>query len=175
MIYTNANSVKNVVFSLILGLIFGFLYDIIRTVDILMGVLSFSDGKSGYKSGFWPAFLLFFTDTLYILSVTVVFSVFLYAVNNGDFRLYIALACACGCAAYHATVGRLVVPLTGSMAKGVRIAVQWAVIRPVAAVARFLWRITIGRASELIRWRVAVRRDRRVREKIKKEIRFGET
>ncbi len=177
--FTSTEQIKIVVFSFILGLIFGLLYDIIRIVNILSGVLSFSDGKTEQKKGAFPYAALIFSDGAYMLAVTAVFSVFVYAVNNGDFRWFIAGGCALGCAAYHATLGRFVVLVSGTVANAVRTAIRYAVIKPVKFIVKclcraavFAWRMTVGRIFGLVRTAARERRARALLGKIKKDIRF---
>lgn len=113
-------------YALLLGLFFGFLYDSLRIMRMLVGITSVHIQSVAWtrrlpcrhigKLGRGVVSELFFVhllDILYGLSTGASFCVFLFALNNGRFRWYLLLGCVLGFMAYYWSVGRLVVYLSG--------------------------------------------------------------
>lgn len=179
MEFYNINHIKIVVFSLFLGLIFGLLYDIIRIIHILAGTMSYSTKKREYREGIVPSILLGIGDALYMIIVTLSFSLFVYFSNNGDFRWFMAVGCAVGCALYHATLGKLVVMVSGTVANAIRTVIKYVVVRPAVFIGRifikimlFVGRNTVGRLVGIIKNAALSLKTERARREIKQDIKF---
>ncbi len=167
--------------SFILGLIFGASYDIIRINHILCSLVSYRGGKRRMKRGAVPFLLVFLTDLIWMLLVGAVFSVWVYRVNDGRFRWFIAAGAAAGFAVWHATLGRLVLAFAEAVAAFVRRLLRLLVLTPLLWIvrgagicARFLWRATGGRvlaAGKRIR---AIRHTERIRRAFGQDLSFGE-
>lgn len=147
-------------YSFILGLIFGASYDIIRMIHILSGTVSFSGGEKRVKKGKLPFLLFLLTDLIYMSAVSVVFSVFVYIVNYGDFRWYLLLGTVVGFVLYHFTLGRVVAYFSDLIARAIRAILRYTVAIPVgfllriirklaAPVYRYTIGILIGRLNEI--------------------------
>ena len=80
------NQLQLVATSLILGLIFGAVYDIIRIVYILCGLVSYDGGSLAGRKGKLPFCCRLVTDFAAALFIGLSFSVFVYAANDGRFR-----------------------------------------------------------------------------------------
>ena len=181
MEFANSTHAAIFVFSLVLGLIFGFLYDIIRIIHILCGTLSYEGGKTRQTRGVIPSVVLGVGDLLYMTAVTAVFSVFVYYVNNADFRMFMAIGAAIGFALYSLSVGRLVMLVTGTVTNAIRAAIRWAIVKPAVFVAGktrnllvFLWRHTFGRAVNALRERFRAAKTEKIRKQFGKDIRFSD-
>ncbi|MGN1346663.1 MAG: hypothetical protein ACI4V1_07745 [Eubacteriales bacterium] len=169
-----------VVYSFVLGLIFGGLYDIIRIVHILCGIASYSGETAVMRRGKLPFLLFFLFDTAYVLTVIVVFSVFLYWQMNGIFRLFVLLSAVAGFAVYYGTAGRVVMFCSETIVRFLRLAVLWTVVKPARFVFGllrrtfvFLGRQTVGRLVSWIRRRIWKIRSERIRRKFGKDICFA--
>ena len=139
-------------YSFILGLIFGASYDIIRMIHILCGTMSFCGGEKQVKKG-KTAFLLFLlTDFVYMSAVSVVFSVFVYVVNYGDFRWYLLFGTVVGFVLYHFSVGRVVAYFSDMLARAIRTVLHYIVAVPV----NFLFRVTRRLVSTVYRYTIGV-------------------
>ncbi len=134
----------NIVYSVILGLIFGGIYDIIRVVQILCGIASYSDGmivmkpvRHGKRPT--PAFFIFLvTDFVFMLTVISVYSFFNYWAEYGRVRFYLMFAAAAGFYIYYNTAGRLVMLCSDFIVRCIRWVFMTVVIRPV----RFILKLT---------------------------------
>ncbi len=147
----------NIVYSVILGLIFGGIYDIIRIVHIFCGIASYSGGAVKMKHGIVPFGIFFLLDMAYMLTVTVIFSVFIFAVNNGGFRSYLLVSVIFGMIIYLLTVGRVVMLLSEMIVNFLRCVFELLVAKPVRFVVRlcgkcvgFLYSHTVGRIVRLL-------------------------
>lgn len=147
-------------YSFILGLIFGASYDIIRMIHILSGTMSFSAGKKQVKTGALPFVLFLITDFIYMSAVSVVFSVFVYIVNYGDFRWYLLFGAVVGFVLYHFTVGRVVAYFSDVLARAIRTVLCYTVALPLRLLLRVVKKlvmlvycctlgILIGRLNEM--------------------------
>lgn len=134
----------NIVYSVILGLIFGGIYDIIRITQVLCRVVSYSGAKgSGYcvmKKGKPAAVVFAVTDSLFMLSVCVIFSLFTYAADNGHFRMFMLVAALCGFVLYYNTLGRLVMLVSDAIARFLVKAFRTVILIPLMWVLRLLGR-----------------------------------
>ena len=178
------NQLKNIGYSIILGLIFGAFYDIISIIHILVGILSFSE-KSRHPDRIFrrdrAARILFFvTDFAYMIAVTLILSVFLYEFASGDLRMYLLAAAAVGFALYRCTAGRLVMALSETIVRVIRMVFNLLVIRPVRAVLVLigilsgkLYRHTIGVLIGILRERYGMHRLECAKKKLAQEIRPG--
>jgi len=125
-------------YSIILGLIFGVLYDIIRIVHILCGIASYSGEKQVLLRGKVPFVIFFITDLLYMLCVTAILSFFTYWMNSGVPRFFIIFSSAAGFVLYLMTVGRLVMFFSEALVCFIRVTFNFLVIRPIRFILRML-------------------------------------
>ena len=167
-----------VVYSFILGLIFGGLYDIIRIIHIMCGIASYT-GEGRRKSGILPFFLFFLCDAVYMLIITATFSVFLYAQMSGTFRLFVLLSVLAGFAVWYATAGRLVMACSEAIVRFLRRTAYWMLWIPVRfllgilrKIFVFLYRQTAGRILRTLRNRVRHHRSEFICRKLKKDLCF---
>lgn len=179
MEFYNTTHVEIIVFSSLLGLIFAFLYDIIRIVGILCGVLSYSLGKTQITDRRAAYIMVGVGDAVYMAAVTVMFSLFVYFVNYGDYRWFMLAGAAVGFAAYEASLGKLVMAVSGTIVNGIRIAIRYVVVIPLAFVWRtarkavlFVGAATVGRLIIAVRNMLGRRKTERMRRQLKNDIRF---
>ena len=177
------NQLKNIGYSIILGLIFGAFYDIISIIHITVGILSFS-GESRHPEHIFrrdraARAVFFVTDLFYMLEVTGMLSVFLYEFASGDLRMYLLIAAAVGFALYRCTAGRLVMALSETIVQVIRKVVRVIVIRPVLFILRilrkfaaWLYRHTFGMVADGIRYRYGLFRLECAKKKLAREIRM---
>lgn len=174
---------QTVLYSFILGLIFGGLYDIIRMIHILCGIASY-DGKSCdiMKRGKIPFVLFFVFDTVYALAVTAIFSVFQYWQMNGRFRLFVLLSAVVGFVVWYRTAGRVVMALSEAVVRFIKSVFLRFVVLPVRfclkclfCAVRFAYRMTVKRAVRLTLRGLRAVRSNRIKKKLDGDIRFSET
>ena len=101
------------------------------------------------KRGAVPFLLVFLTDLIWMLLVGAVFSVWVYRVNDGAFRWFIAFSAVAGFAVWHATLGRISLLCAEAIAAFLRRAEALLVVRPLCFLgrifircARTLWHLT---------------------------------
>lgn len=167
--------------SFILGLIFGASYDIIKINQILCSLVSYAGGRMKRKRGVTAFLLVFLADLIWTLFIGAVFSVWVYRVNDGEFRWFIAAAAAAGFAVWHATFGRVVTVLAEKAAVLLRRVFAFLVLRPLRRIgraagkaARKLWRMTGGRVQGAMKRRRAIRTTERLRRTLRQDLSFGE-
>ncbi len=167
--------------SFILGLIFGASYDIIRINHILCSIVSYRGGKRRMKAGVVPAVLVFALDIVWMLVVGAVFSVWVYRVNNGTFRWFIAASAVGGFAVWHATLGRVVLFFAEAIAAFLRRLLSLLFLTPIRWLARqtgrcagILWRVTGRRLLSVWKRHRAIRRTERFRRMFHQDVTFGE-
>lgn len=162
--------------SFILGLIFGFSYDIIRIYYILCSLVSYSGGSLRHRGGLVPFLLRFFGDLIWTLTAGLAFSLYVYRENDGAFRWFMAASAAAGFALWHSTAGQLVVRAASAAASVVRRIAGILLLRPLGALFgilgaffRILWRQTGGRTAAALGRRRAERRTERARREFAKD------
>ncbi len=143
------NQLLNIVYSVILGLIFGGIYDIIRVAQILCGITSYRDGRVEMRlgrnvRGSRTAFVIFILmDFAFMLTVTVMYSFFIYWADNGRVRFYLMLAAAVGFYIYYNTLGRLVMLCSDFIVRLIRRAFTILVVKPIGFILRLLRRVVL--------------------------------
>ena len=163
-------------FSFILGLIFGGIYDIMMLVQSLCGISSTTGGKRIMRRGKLPFLTFFFLDGVYMTTVGLTFSAFVYWSNHGAFRWFMAAGCAAGVFVWSETAGRILSPLLDAAARIVRFFAHRLLVRPIGILLRwiargtaFLFRMTVMRLGG---WIVRLYRIRKTNRFIR---RLGET
>ena len=176
------NQLKIVGYSFILGLIFGAVYDIIRILQLLCGILP-EDDEPEKRPGRIPARLRFVILLLYdavtMLLFGAAFSVFVYWANDGEFRWFMAAGTVGGFALWHATAGRLVMFFSEKITALLRFLLRLFVLTPllwlfrgVRRCAERLARQTFGRLVRTLRRRIAPRRTDRLQRRLKRDLQF---
>ncbi len=168
------------VYSIILGLIFGGIYDIMRILHIWCGTMSCSRENRGMKKGKFSFCLYFLLDGCYVLIVTCLFSVFLFAFNFGEFRLYLLFGVTVGMGVYLMTVGRLVMFFAQRITDFVKKILWlvlfrplWYIIRGMGRLGRFVWMKTGGACIKAVRRRMDVLHTERVRRCLVRTLSFS--
>ena len=142
--------------ALILGVLFGVLYDGVRILKCFLCVAKYGDKRrfdKVYSKGVCDIFprspggvvvyaLTALFDVLYFIIVTVSFVLFLYAFNHGVFRWFILLACTVGFFAYRSSFGKLVIRSVDAASDLIRLAVNLAIYL-FAIPFKFLYRLCI--------------------------------
>lgn len=115
-----------ILYSLLVGLIFGAGYDIIRIIHIMLGKVWFRRP------------VIFLLDLVYMLILTCCYSVFTYAFNNGMYRMFIEIPMIVGFIVYYNTIGRVVIYFSEVIIRFIRTVIHYVIVVPL----RFLWRMT---------------------------------
>lgn len=165
--------------SVILGLIFGAIYDIIRISHIMCAIASYSGENRGIRSG-KAAFLIFAAgDLVYVIVVSVMFSFFTYWQNNGVIRAFIVLPCIAGFAVYHVTIGKIVMYFSEAVVRFIRLVFRYTVAIPVLFVLKivkkfvwFMYSVTIGKLVVALGEKYDAHRMDLYLRSLEKEIRF---
>lgn len=170
----------NIVYSLILGLIFGAIYDIIRVMHILFGIASYSGEKRGMKRGVLSFGVFFLLDSLYVVCASTIYSFFNYFACNGEFRVFILASVCIGFIVYYVTLGRIVMFFSEAIVALLRKILHYAIVLPMQFViritlraAKFTYANTIGRAAQAFFRLLAIRRTERYRRMIARDISFN--
>lgn len=170
----------NIVYSIILGLIFGILYDIIRIIHVICNIASYS-GKNRFIKREKVPFLVFFVfDVIYMTVVTAVYSLFTYWANNGIFRLFLFIPTCVGFTLYYFTVGKVVISFSEAVTKFLRFVFKKVIVLPALFVMRLAWRIagfiykyTVGILIETARKMYMHIRSSHISRSFSKDIRFN--
>ena len=169
----------NLLYSIILGLIFGAIYDIIKIVHVSCGIASYTGESRGMKKGVVPFLLFLLTDIFYIFPVSCIFSVFLYAVNKGGFRFYLLAGVIGGMFLYQNTFGRLVMFVSEAIVRFLKRLFTLLLIRPIRYVLGqilkafvFLGRHTSGKLLSLFKRLTAVTYTEYTRKKLEDAVRL---
>ena len=161
--------------SFILGLIFGGIYDIIRYLSILCGILPQDDeARRGGAA-------LFCLDAAFMLLIGASFSVYVYAANDGVFRWFMAAGSALGFALWQKTAGKLSTLFALKSAAGVRRLLRVLLLTPLclffralARGARFLWRHTAGEIGRTWKRARAAAKTNKLEKRLAKAFEFTE-
>ena len=162
--------ILNIVYSVILGLIFGAIYDIIRMIYVMCGIASYRGGRVSMKRGAVP-FVIF---ALFDLSV---YSVFDYWTENERFRAYILVSVILGFVLYRKTVGRAVMFVSEEIARLIKKLIRLVIVKPcmwlfgiIKKAAAFIWSRTGERVICGIKKRKAERKTRKMLAELKHDI-----
>ena len=177
------NQLQLVATSFILGLIFGAVYDIIRIVYILCGLVSYDGGTLVERKGKLPFCCRLTADFAAALFLGLSFSVFVYAANDGTFRWFIAASAAGGFLLWQTAASRPILFLAAKLSAGLRAVLRAVLIRPLRKAAgwigglisravRALFRLTVGRAAERMRRRAAIRATEKAIVRLAEDISF---
>ncbi len=115
--------------SVILGLVLGALYDVIRIIRALLGISYINRFtqrlkelrlaliknplfKEGAHSRTFDSIIIFVTDVVYFLAVTLALMIYIYHMNSGIVRWYIFAGAIVGMLMYYVTIGRLVISVS---------------------------------------------------------------
>jgi len=163
----------NFVYSIILGLIFGGIYDIMRILHIWCGTMSCSRGNCRMKKGKLSFCLCFLLDGCYVFLVTCLFSVFLYAFNFGEFRLYLLFGAVVGMGVYLMTIGRLVMFFAQRITDFLKKILWLILLRPLLYIlkgmgrlGRFIWTKSGGAMLKAARRRMDLLYTERARRRL---------
>lgn len=177
MEFFNEKNLINIVYSVILGLIFGGIYDIIRIAYVMCGIASYRCDTPYFKKSGIAFFLFAVLDLITVLVFTAVYSFFDYYIENMRFRAYILLSAIVGFIIYRKTVCRLVMMLSEWLANIIKKIIVSFVIRPLVFVAHCIERVgliicryTIGRLIVSIGAVIAIHRTNNALRTLKRDI-----
>lgn len=167
----------NIVYSVILGLIFGAIYDIIRIIYVMCGIASYHGGRVNMKRGAVPFVIFAVGDLSFFTMFTAVYSVFDYWIENEKFRAYILVSVVLGFVLYRKTVGRAVMFVSEEIARLIKKLVRLVIIKPcmwlvgiIWKAAMFIWSRTGRRVICDIKKRKAERKTRKMLTELKHDI-----
>lgn len=168
--------------SVILGLIFGAIYDIIRISHIMCAIASYSGENRGMRSG-KAAFLIFVAgDFVYVIVVSVMLSFFVYWQNNGVIRSFIVFPCIAGFVVYHVTIGKIVMYFSEAVVRFIRLVFRYTVAIPVIFLLKIvrknvclIYSVTIRKLAFVLGEKYYAHRTDLFLKYLEKEIRFDYT
>lgn len=132
--------------SVVLGLLFGLIYDCVRILRCFLGIrykrymfkrLKCIDEDTSVGKAY-ESIVMGITDIIYFVTIAVIMSVFVYFVNNGKIRWYIYFGAFFGFMLYYFTLGRVVISLSSLIVIRIRkifkiiLVCLFEPIRPVA-------------------------------------------
>ncbi len=118
------NQLIILLYSLLLGLIFGAGYDIIKIVHIMLGEFCFR------------GVVIFLLDLAYVSVLTAGVSVFAYAYNHGDIRMFLLLPMVAGFTVYRCTLGRVVFFFSEAIIRLIRTVIRYTVVLPLRLIGK---------------------------------------
>ncbi len=121
----------------IVGSLFGILYDVVRVIYILSGI----DPHESKKRNVVSKLLILLFDLIYMLIVTVVFAVVLYALAFGKFRVIFGISCIVGFLIYNKTLSKIVINIIRKLASLLNSAAKWIFrifLYPIKSIIKFL-------------------------------------
>ena len=144
--------------SLVLGIVFGAIYDIVRIWRTFLGIDYESKGVERLRRLKFPliknqltkkekqgklaqGIVLFITDIIYFLAITIIMIIFVYYVNSGVVRWYIFIGAMLGLLIYYFTVGKIVISVSEYIKFGIKVVMSYLVyfiLRPFAPIVNFL-------------------------------------
>ncbi len=161
------NQLIIILYSLLLGLIFGAGYDIIRIADIMMGEFRLKSVP------------LFFLDLSYMIALTAGISLFAYGANHGDIRLFLLLPMGAGFWVWHCTLGRAVIFFSEAIIRFLRFLFRILILVPLRAILRcvkraaaFLFRVTVIPCVGGLRHLSGVARTKRQKKRLRRTVRI---
>lgn len=143
--------------SLVLGIVFGAIYDIVRIWRTFLGIDYESKGVERLRRLKFPliknpltkkekqgklaqGIVLFITDIIYFLAITIIMIIFVYYVNSGVVRWYIFIGAMLGLLIYYFTVGKIVISVSEYIKFGIKVVMSYLVyfiLRPFAPIVNF--------------------------------------
>ncbi len=169
----------NIAYSVILGLIFGIFYDIIRIIHIMCGIASYSGENVGMKRGRLAFFIFFVLDIAYMLTVTALYSLFVYWSYNGSFRLFMLIAAILGFAIYYNSIGRVVMFFSEAVVRFLKLVFRYTVAVPIGFILRvslrvlgFVYGNTLGRAVSALHGFIECCRTEFARKALARDVKF---
>ena len=110
------NQFFNILCALFAGVFIGAIYDVFRIIRCAFFIFLMENDKKNQKKpgnrNFFEIILQIILDLLFSIVYTIIIVLLVYYLNNGFFRLYIALFAAAGFAVYYFTLGRLVMKIS---------------------------------------------------------------
>lgn len=152
------DQVVTTLFSALLGITLGALYDVIRISRAIFGIvyknrfteklkllkLPLIENPINYakKSGkIKESVVLFLTDVIYFLIVTFVMIIFVYHVGDGVVRWYIFAGVMSGIMLYYFTLGKIVISISEYITFFIRVFLKYVIFfmtRPIAFLFKYL-------------------------------------
>ena len=137
-----ADQLRVTLFSILIGVALGALYDVVRIFRTSLGVVyvnRFTDKLKGIKLPLIKNPLLrqekkrriaenvmiFITDILYFLVATFVMMVYVYYVNSGVARWYIFVGSVLGIFAYYVSIGKLVISISECISFFIKVLISY--------------------------------------------------
>lgn len=108
--FTVGSQVQGFLLSMAIGVVIGVLYDLFRILR-----LSFTDNKV----------VVVLQDILFWSVSAVLSFLFVFVVNNGEFRAFLAIGELAGFAIYYFTLGVLVIKVSGWLVQGIKGALKF--------------------------------------------------
>lgn len=130
-------------YSVVMGVIFGILYDLIKISRAAIGVASYSGLSKQFYNKRVPGSVISFTvmlvgDLLFAVLCGMIYSLFLFHAIRGQVRWYFLLSSALGFFAYYFTVSRFVMIITESLIFAIK-----SIIKTLFIPVRFLLKLVL--------------------------------
>ncbi|MBE6585075.1 MAG: hypothetical protein E7645_00955 [Ruminococcaceae bacterium] len=133
--------------SLVLGFLLGFLYDLFRLIEMLLGfskdIRDFQKSqKFSRRYSLCHRILLFAEDLAWMMIATLSLILLLYFVNDGQFRIIALLGMAGGLFVYRVIFGRLFLKISGTLAAWIRKLILMLLL-PFRLLGKWICNITL--------------------------------
>ena len=145
MWFSTAEHFRVMLYSVIIGVLLGVIYDIVKISRVMLGISAYSETskklasislpliknrstlKKRSKSSMYSIIMLFLGDIVFSLICAAIYSVFLFHAIRGLVRWYFLLASAIGFFLYYFTVSRIVLNLIEVLFFCVKTAIRYLI------------------------------------------------
>ncbi len=177
-------------YAVILGILFGAAYDVIRISRVFLGVSTygekarfnriynntFKDMLDFKRISILDGVFVFTGDLIYSLFVTVSFVLFLFAFNYGIFRWFILVCSVLGFFAYYFTVGKLIIYFSKELSDLIKLIVNliiFVVLQPLKLIIvslKYVYRHTAEVLLKRIKCTIDIKKKKRYTVKCKEQL-----
>lgn len=152
MVVPQSRLAEMLIYSFVLGVFWGGVYDVFRIRRLAFSFVNISDGKKKtilYKQrDFIERLVIFFEDILYWLICSVSMCIFIYYINSGRFRGVSLIGAFFGFFVYYKTIGKLVMLLSGYVIRLIKTFIRLLVrytVYPIVKLLKFAFNVTLGK------------------------------
>ena len=147
MIVSQEKLLHILLYSLVVGVFLGVVYDIFRVRRISYALSDNVSRTKNIRDKIEGMFIIL-EDTLFFLICSVVMSIFMFYMNSGKFRAIAFFGALCGFIVYYKTVGRLVIACSKyiiGFIKYILRKIYSIFLLPLLHILRFLITMIVGR------------------------------
>lgn len=152
MVVEQTRLAEILLYSFLLGIFLGVVYDLFRIRRQLFSIGSAKKAANVQETTnricLIEDVIIFFEDVFYSIICSVVVCIFLFYVNHGRFRVIALVGAGLGFLVYYKTVGRLVLFCSEKIVRFIRFLIGKIIkltVVPIFRLLKFLFKITLGR------------------------------